>query len=367
MKNNQFRPLAKISSSIALLTKQSKSKSPNQPFKSSDRSWLTIHRQFSEYGRNAKEWLRKCQFLLPQIEKQQIWRKKHFHNIYDYAAKLAGMNHDQVDDALWILRKIEDKPALLKVAEEKGLNSIRPILSIATQENANFLADKSRNTSHHALRAYVKGIKQGLLIPSENYQGNRLEFRDVTEVKSVNLQNEIQPPKSSNLQLKLHSTTSPKITITMQLDPKVADEFQKIKGQGDWSETISELLKLRREKLDQEKPQAVEDTSRPIPAAMEKYVLAKTNGTCAFPGCYKPHEILHHADRFAMYHRHDPDRIVPLCNAHERLAHLGLIENENQPPQYWKLRAQPDYDNPKYEIDRVVEKFRQPAKNIRVS
>ncbi|MCX6735185.1 MAG: hypothetical protein NTZ25_04755 [Candidatus Peregrinibacteria bacterium] len=322
--------------------------------KSFDTSWLTIHNQFSTYGRNAKEWMRKCALLLPEIERQQIWRKKRFHNIYDYAAKLAGMSREQVNDALWILNKIKDKPALLKVVEIKGLNAIRPIISIATQENAIFLAEKATIMSNHTLRAYAKGINQGLLTSSKNEQFNRLDFRDVTTAQSANLQIEIDDAEKPADQNCL-----PKITILIQLDPQVADQLQKIKGQADWNETIRELLKLREEKLEQEKPKTVENATRPIPTKIEKYAIAKTNSTCAFPSCTKPYEILHHTDRFAQYHTHDPDRIIPLCKAHENLAHLGLIENENQPPENWRLRAQPDYDDPKYEVDRIVGRFRQ--------
>src|SRR3989338_3776047 len=86
-----------------------------------------LHEQFVGYGQNAKLWMRKCELLLPEIEKMQIWRKKGFASIYEYAAKLAGMNRSKVDDALWILRKIEDKPALIKVASEKGINAVRPV------------------------------------------------------------------------------------------------------------------------------------------------------------------------------------------------------------------------------------------------
>ena len=341
MQNTQIEIIAKSEfQKTKIICKLPKPKFSNQ-------SWNTIHQQFVQYGRNAKEWLRKCALLLPQIERQQIWRKKRFNSIYEYAAKLAGMSRNQVNDALWILKKIEDKPALIKVAEEKGLNAVRPILTLVTQENANFLADKSRNTSHHALRAYVKGIKQGLLIPSEIGETNRLEFRDVTETQSANLR------------------LPPQIAITLQLDPEIADQLQKIKGQSDWNQTIGELLKLRQEKFEEEKPKTVEAknsngnrTPRQIPAAIKHYVIAKTNGTCAFPRCTRPYKILHHADRFAMFHVHDPNHIFPLCEAHERLAHLGLIENENKAPQYWKIRIQPNYNDPKYEIDRVVEKYR---------
>src|SRR3990170_8617878 len=71
-----------------------------------------LHQQFSEYGKNAKEWLRKCALLLPEIAEKQVWRRKGFSSIYEYAAKLAGMSRSSVDEALRVLSRIEDKPAL---------------------------------------------------------------------------------------------------------------------------------------------------------------------------------------------------------------------------------------------------------------
>jgi hypothetical protein len=47
-----------------------------------------------------------------------------------------------------------------------------------------------------------------------------------------------------------------------------------------------------------------------------------------------------------------------MCKAHERIAHLGLIENEELAPQFWKLRKEADRNAPKYEIDIIVNKFR---------
>lgn len=333
------------------------------PTLSTTRSWHTIHRQFSEYGRNAKEWLRKCQLLLPQIEKQKIWHKKRFKSIYEYAAKLAGMNHDQVNEYLRVLHKAEIFPSLMRVIEQKGINSVKPVLGIINQENVGLLTEKAMTMNKNTLEVFVRYVRQNNL---------RITGLPRKPARSVNLQGLAPEPSSAPASLEsqhssfnqrstTESPVSQKVTIAMQLDPETADQLQKIKGQGDWNATISELLKLRREKLEQEKPKTVEAASRPIPAAIEKYVLAKTNSTCAFPGCQKSYAILHHTDRFAMYRIHDPDKIFPLCVAHERLAHLGLIENENQPPQYWKLRAQPDYDDPKYEIDGVVAKYRQLA------
>ncbi len=37
-----------------------------------------LHDQFSEYGLRAKEWMRKCVMLLPELEKREIWKKKGF-------------------------------------------------------------------------------------------------------------------------------------------------------------------------------------------------------------------------------------------------------------------------------------------------
>ncbi|MEK7672290.1 MAG: hypothetical protein AAB373_00250 [Patescibacteria group bacterium] len=271
--------------------------------------------------------MRKCVLLLPEIEKQQIWKKKGFENIYDYARQLAGMSQHTVNEALWVLKKIEDKPELLKVVEEKGLNAVRPVASIVNEENASFWAEKASQMSNHTLRTYVKEI---------NKESKRLETWDVPEFQSV------------------------KATITMELDPEIADQLNKLKGSGDFNTLMKEFLELRKQKLESTKPEAVEATSRHLPVKIERHVLHKTNGTCAFPGCNKPSEILHHTDRFAMYGVHDPEKIVALCEAHERLAHLGLIENENLEPRFWKIKKHADENDPKYEIDMIVEKFRDP-------
>src|SRR3989344_8487685 len=101
-----------------------------------------LHKLFKKYGANAREWLRKCALLLPEIDRRKIWKRHGCGSIYEYAAKLAGMSRASVDDALWVLEKIADKPALKQVAEERGINCVRPVATIATQETAQFWADK---------------------------------------------------------------------------------------------------------------------------------------------------------------------------------------------------------------------------------
>ena len=119
-----------------------------------------LHKKFSKYGQNAKEWLRKCALLLPEIAKRKIWKKKGFGSIYEYAAKLAGMSKSSVDDALWVMKKIADKPDLKKIAEEKGINRIKPVANIATAETAKFWAEKASHMSQTTLRTFVRESKK---------------------------------------------------------------------------------------------------------------------------------------------------------------------------------------------------------------
>src|SRR3989344_9703779 len=163
-----------------------------------------LHQQFSEYGKNAKEWLRKCALLLPEIAAKQVWRRKGFSSIYEYAAKLAGMSRSSVDDALWILEKIADKPALKQVAEERGINCVRPVATIATPETAQFWADKVQAMSKHTLATYVHDY--------------RLESRPGPESKPV------------------------KVNISLKLNPDLAKRLEKLKTAGDIEALMERFL-----------------------------------------------------------------------------------------------------------------------------
>ena len=274
---------------------------------------LTLHSKFVEYGRNAKEWLRKCALLLPEIDRQKIWQKKGFSSIFEYAAKLAGMSRSSVEEALRVMKHVENIPALRKVVEEKGIQSVRPIVAIATPETADFWAEKARIMGKHTLEIYVREYRKGFL-PGEEAQSEK--------------------------------------TITMTLSPDVAAELEKLKGKGDWNTLMCEFLQLRKEKLEAEKPQAVETPSRNIPTKVKNFAIEKTRGQCAYPGCNKPYKILHHTQRFALDHVHDPDHLVPLCEAHEHLAHHGLIANEDQSADQWKIMLEPEW----WDFKQVVDK-----------
>jgi hypothetical protein len=289
-----------------------------------------LHARFTFYGKNTLKWKRKCTILLPEIAKYRIWEKHGFESIYEYAAKIAGMSHNNVNAALWVGKKVEDKPELKKLVEEKGIEIIRPIANIATKETAAFWAEKAKEMSKNTLTAYAKEYKKSELnspcAGAKNYYKNQNLF---SEIKTQN--------------------------ISMELEPEIANQLQKLKGQGNWNELMQKLLKAYQAQLEAKKPVPQESAKRYVPAKIEKYVLAKTNNTCAFPGCTKEYNYLHHTWRFALTKTHDPDTLIPLCKEHERMAHAGLIENENLSPKFWKIKLEADKASEKWQkVDKWV-------------
>ncbi|MFC1600407.1 HNH endonuclease signature motif containing protein [Patescibacteria group bacterium] len=238
---------------------------------------MNIHDKFVYHGKHAKKHINECKMLLPEIDRDRIWEQKGYGSIYEYAAKLACLSRGQVDDALRIMRRIEDKPELIEVARVKSINAVRPVAAIATKEDAGEWAEKAAKISKHTLELHVR------------------ESRTGTE-------------KQAN-------------TIEMELSQEIEDELKTLKGSGDWETLMRELLEARKKLHEQEKPQKVENAKRYMPKAIEKWVIKTTNGQCSKPGCYKPYYALHHKDPFSENHVHDPDRIELVCKEHHELEH----------------------------------------------
>lgn len=304
-----------------------------------------LHQKFTEYGANAKEWTRKCVLLLPEINRQRIWEKKGFSSIYEYAAKLAGMNREKVNESLRILRKIADKPALKKIVEIKGINAVKPIVTIASVENQNFWAEKAMQLTKNELETYVRDYKSEMFTDLNFFQVNKLPRK----AEKTRNPNEAQDLFSENTTKKADTvpfwaSDYKKTTISMSLSPETASRLEKLKGDGDWETLMQEFLGEREEKIESTKPEAQKTTSRHIPAEIKRFVLAKYNSFCAFPGCKKKYAELHHSERFFFENTHDPNTIIPLCQTHHSLAHKGLIKNENAPPSNWKIELTPNLD-----------------------
>lgn len=309
-----------------------------------------LHEKFSQYGKNAKEWLRKCALLLPEIEKYQVWKQKGFHSIYEYSYKLASMSKGQVDDALRILKKVENMPALMKVVEIKGINSVRPVTTIVTKETQTYWAKQALKMSKHELETFVREMR---IDQANNSKGTA----------GIYNQNEIRSPqvmiKTSALSQKNGKNLE---SLSMALSPEIAAKLKKMNN-GDWNELMEKFIELYekdlQEKLIIAKSAVKKTASRHIPIKIKKYILKRSNGKCEFPNCNKKINHLHHTDRFATNHEHDPEKIIVLCQSHHDLAHRGLVHNEEKDPKFWRIRQEPDYKNLNRFIDQQVEFYRR--------
>jgi len=271
-----------------------------------------LHEKFTHYGKQARYWIHKCELLLPEIEKRGIWRQKGFSSIYEYAAKLAGMNHEKVNDCLRIMKKIEDKPELIKVVEQKGIGAVRPVATIATKETAQFWAEKAKMMSKHTLETYVKDCKTNEVCPG------------TAELTDVNL----------------------------KLNPQLAKRLEQLKKRADFEKLLEQFLN---EVEEESKPEPIKSESPYIPAKIKQHVATKTSGLCSHPNCTRPAVNFHHPNRFALNHNHDPNQIRPLCKAHHQIAHYGLIGNEQKEPYEWTTRREPDKQDPNYQVDKLVQ------------
>lgn len=295
-----------------------------------------LHHRFQIYGRNAREWMRKCAMLLPDIERERVWEKKGFESIYVYAAKLAGMSRESVNDALRVLRATEGMTEIRNVIEQRGINIIKPILTTLTSDNQAFWAEKAMTMSQHTLEVYRKERTA-----QDNEPTGRRASSETSEFP--------------------YQKAIAKTIIPMDLDPDIAAQLTKLKGTGDWTTLMQELLAAREAILEQACPDSKTTDSRHIPTNIQKFIIQRSRGICEFPACTRTYTILHHTQRFALEKTHDPSCIIALCTAHERIVHQGLIENENQEPRYWIIRKHPDTQNPNYAIDQLVMKYRRPG------
>lgn len=125
--------------------------------KISDLSDEQLYKKCVECGMNAKIWVRKFAAMLPEVEKRGLHRKRGFTSIYEFAKKLAGMSDFTVDRILRLVKRISDKPILLRQFEsgKQSWSKIETVSYIATKETEEDLSQKVAVLPQKALMAYV--------------------------------------------------------------------------------------------------------------------------------------------------------------------------------------------------------------------
>jgi len=265
-----------------------------------------------------------------------------------------------VDKVLKIAERLQDKPILMRQLSsgEQGWTKIEKVAFIATPETDATWAQKVETMGQHALEAYVQ-IKRREMQTEQNASG--LPFTENGNVDEFTLESE---SKNNSQFMQVWNT------LSFHVPPQIEQEFRMIKHKLEqnkkmplnFSEVLHSLITERPQKEqiviqlcpECAKRKAEMATGRYIPSQVRKLIYAKYQGFCAFPACVKPAISLHHTKRYALEKSHNINTIVPVCKIHERLLHSGMVENEEDPPNLWRLASNSNTKNPKFRIDELV-------------
>ena len=267
-----------------------------------------------KYGTQAKLWRQKFIGLLPEVYRRKLYEKKGFGSIFEFAAKLAGLSHDQVRLALNLERRFEDKPILknLLVEGEASINKLARVVSIATPENQEFLATKIQLLPNRALETLVRDEKVALAQIREQKNENGSP-KPLFEDKSLHVQ-----------------------TLNFEISPDVAEELNELYTKGiDINKLLREMLQKRRTEIAEKKEEIAQEISeslltlesaapkisRYIPVRIKKILRQEFGEKCSISTCQRPSTTIHHTQRFALAHSHDPHYLAPLCREHHAIAH----------------------------------------------
>jgi len=321
-----------------------------------------------EYGEKARFWKRKFMGLLPEVYRRETaarrkgatWlSKKGFSSIFEFAAKLAGVSHEQVRLVLNLERRFEDKPLLksLLINGEVSANKLIRVAGIATPTNQKMIGLQVQTLSTRALETLVRDYKFMAMSPSMEQSLAGLENKN---------QNGFQEPLFEGESMRAHAKTydiGAAVKIVEKLSPEVQKKILELIDKNiNINQIIEEALQIREVKIAREKEEIFEEleqkqtalgimpggskgiradehakgnpadehakgkstpksSSRHIPARVIRIINAEQGDKCAVPTCPKRAEVIHHELPFALTKTHNPYNLKKLCKAHHEITH----------------------------------------------
>jgi len=125
-------------------------------------------------------------------------------------------------------------------------------------------------------------------------------------------------------------------TLNFEISPDVAQELNELHARGiDVNELLREMLEKRKNEIAEKKEEIAQEisetlrhleavaptTSRSIPTRIKKILRQEFGEKCSIQSCRKPSKAIHHTQRFALAHTHDPHYLAPLCAEHHLIAY----------------------------------------------
>ena len=252
--------------------------------------------RFEYFGKKALEYRNKVIGLLPEVNRRKLYLQRGCTSVYEYAKKVAGLSEEQASRALHVFEKFTDKPTLKRLLEEGtvSVNKLSRVVSIATVENQEMLAEKVQIMSQSAIETFVRDIRQS-----------------ASEAGIVRT----HKPESNLL-----------FTQEPHLDEDVREKLVKLERKGiDINQLLREALDRRKKEITQAKDRVAvslpEHSSRYIPTRVRSILKQEYGAKCAKNGCHKPSQNIHHMRRWALDGSHDPNFMAPLCREHHQIAH----------------------------------------------
>lgn len=338
-----------------------------------------------QYGKNARQWTRKFAFLLPEVLNRGLHKKYGYQGINEFAAKLCGMSAEVVERILWLHRKLVDKPLIWEKLEIFGWTKLRVVARVIEADTEKFWLDKLERLTYSGLVEYVQAWKKerensghgfsdrsvfnGLI---EGGSQGALEFMTVNLVE--NCKNTTCPVGEQVGESIARAPKSyKKFKFNLDVDTefrlkKVKKELEKTQGAVTFGETLNYVLKKLEElekvvkgsqNFQNTQTSAHNNTQADKPLSPSSKPLPR----CLFPGCNEPYDEKHHPFRVSLSPNNK--NLTPLCRKHHQLAHSGLIENEKQSSENWKLQTKELPEQLQYyfnqtfteKVDSTVRKF----------
>ncbi|MFA5820660.1 MAG: hypothetical protein WC873_00910 [Candidatus Gracilibacteria bacterium] len=272
-----------------------------------------LYERCKYFGKLTLNYRNKFIGLLPEVNRRKLYEQKGFSSIFEFAFKLAGLSKEQVQVALNLDLKFADKPDLKEIFEsgKASISKLARIVSIATVENQEFLANQVQLLPKSSLETLARDIKNRL--PGQAIENQNGLFETQNEPESVHV----------------HSAYEIQNLLHLKLSAEVIAKLSELQNKGlDINELILEFLKNREEEIENEKIEIVEEqqvvtkpVSRYIPSKTKKILQAEHGTKCAITHCKKPAKAIHHTARFALSQAHNPRYLAPLCHEHHLIAH----------------------------------------------
>jgi len=224
-----------------------------------------------EVGTNAHKYKRMLCAAIPEVFKRGLHRKYGYGSIHEFGAKVGGLSHRMVNEAIRVNEKLKDKPKLKKLLPDVGLSKLRTIARIATKETEEKWAKDVQQLTRAALEVKVRES-----LPGEPFEHEKPLF----------------PNNMSSFRIDLKDKTIQELkVIKANMKPGTT-----------WDDVMRALIKGKLPKKQR-----------------ARNLKAKCKKICEIPGCKKPATEIHHKNPWAISQKHD--NLKSLCKPHHELEH----------------------------------------------